>query len=209
MRIISCQLWSTPQNLLTLRLFSDQHLMPIIFGQLRELFCSHVIHNVISVWTCCFIQRFTKKWRTESSLTSGRHSRRATVRVTSLLSSSGGAGRRTRWRDRTSRRSSPSSGNSISEWVISRQSTWFMFLMKVKYGYQWFFMFEIILVILTPDSNSWIDIVNSSDHFFLFFKRIPTLASDYPQMKPKRFKDYVRNGLICCWFMIAFRHFLR
>lgn len=134
MRIISCQLWSTPQNLLTLRLFSDQHLMPIIFGQLRELFCSHVIHNVISVWTCCFIQRFTKKWRTESSLTSGRHSRRATVRVTSLLSSSGGAGRRTRWRDRTSRRSSPSSGNSISEWVISRQSTWFMFLMKVKYG---------------------------------------------------------------------------
>lgn len=30
-------------------------------------------------------------------------------------------------------------------------------------------MFEIILVILTPDSNSWIDIVNSSDHFYLFY----------------------------------------
>lgn len=29
-------------------------------------------------------------------------------------------------------------------------------------------MFEIILVILTPDSNSWIDIVNSSDHFFFY-----------------------------------------
>lgn len=30
-------------------------------------------------------------------------------------------------------------------------------------------MFEIILVILTPDSNSWIDIANSSDNFYLFF----------------------------------------
>lgn len=171
MRIISGQQWytCTPQNLPTLCLFSDQHLTPIIFGQLREL-CSHVIHNVMkfSVWTSCFIQRFTKKWRTESSLTSGRRSRRATVRVTNLLSSSGAAGRRTRWRDRTSRRSSPSSGNSISEWVITRQSAWFMFLMKVKYGWSIngsFCLIEIILLILSPDSSACIDI-----HTLLHFK---------------------------------------
>lgn len=60
MRIISGQQWSTPQNLPTLCLYSDQHLTPNIFGHLREL-CSHVIHNVISVWTCCFYTEIHEK----------------------------------------------------------------------------------------------------------------------------------------------------
>lgn len=213
MRIISGQLWSTPQNLLTLRLFSDQHLTPIIFGQLRELLCSHVIHNVISVWTCCFYTEIHEKVKNGV-----KPYFRPTLEESDCPCDELAVVIRRCWAEDPMERPDFQALKSIirklNKWVghieafdviyVSNES-------KIWLKYQWFFMFKIILVILIPDSNSWIDIVNSSDHFyfFLFFKRIPTLASDYPQMKPKRFKDYVRNGLICCWFMIAFKHFLR
>lgn len=170
MRIISCQLWSTPQNLLTLRLFSDQHLTPIIFGQFRELLCSHVIHNVISVWTCCFYTEIHEKVKNGV-----KPYFRPTLEESDCPCDELAVVIRRCWAEDPMERPDFQALKSIirklNKWVGHIEAIDVIYVSnksKIWLKYQWFFMFEIILVILTPDSNSWIDIVNSSDHFFFY-----------------------------------------
>lgn len=170
MRIISGQLWSTPQNLLTLRLFSDQHLTPIIFGQLRELLCSHVIHNVISVWTCCFYTEIHEKVKNGV-----KPYFRPTLEESDCPCDELAVVIRRCWAEDPMERPDFQALKSIirklNKWVGHIEAIDVIYVSnesKIWLKYQWFFMFKIILVILIPDSNSWIDIVNSSDHFFFY-----------------------------------------
>lgn len=167
MRIISGQQWYTPQNLPSLCLYSDQHLTPIIFGQLREL-CSHVIHNVISVWTCCFYTEIHEKVKNGV-----KPYFRPTLEESDCPCDELAVVIRRCWAEDPMERPDFQALKSIIRklnkwvWVITRQSAWFMFLMKVKYGWSinGSFFFEIILLILSPDSSVCIDI-----HTLLHFK---------------------------------------